>query len=247
MTIQDTATAPRVVFLHGLESGPNGTKTQRMREAGIDVVAPAFEMGTNQWSRRNSVVRMLARLPELWAIAALGVGAVGLVARGMLLEGIGLVALALAWFAARKQKLVAVAVGRSFDACVRIARDTVRDAKPDVLVGSSWGGAVACELVRRGEYRGPLVLLAPASLRADAWMQRPDPDERLSLWRERAASANVVIFHDPTDDVVPLRESRALAEGGAAELRVVSAGGHRLGGLLDDGTLVAAVRSLASR
>lgn len=218
-----------------------------MRAAGLDVVAPAFDMGTHQWSRRNSVIRMLAWLPEMWAIAALGVGAVGLVTRGMLLEGIGLVALALAWFAARKQALVAAAVRRSFSACVDIARAAVRDAKPDVLVGSSWGGAVACELVRRGDYAGPVVLLAPAALRADAWMRLPDEEARLAAWRERAKQSNVVIFHDPTDDVVPIRDSEVLAGEDVATLRVVAAGGHRLGGLLESGALVAEVRRLATR
>ena len=32
----------RVVFLHGLESHPNGTKTLGMRAQGLEVVAPDF-------------------------------------------------------------------------------------------------------------------------------------------------------------------------------------------------------------
>ena len=55
------------------------------------------------------------------------------------------------------------ALGDSFAACVAVHQRALADAAtPDVLVGSSWGGAVAAALVAVGAWRGPVVLMCPA-------------------------------------------------------------------------------------
>jgi predicted esterase YcpF (UPF0227 family) len=53
---------------------------------------------------------------------------------------------------------------------------------PDVLVGSSFGGAIAVDLLARGVWRGPTVLLAPAAstTTSSRW-----PTAARSLRRER--------------------------------------------------------------
>ena len=51
---------------------------------------------------------------------------------------------------------------RDFEACVKVHAATIAREKPDVLVGSSFGGAVALALLERGMWRGPTLLLAPA-------------------------------------------------------------------------------------
>ena len=49
----------RVLFCHGLESGPLGRKVVGLREAGFAVTAPDMEMSLFNPARRNSVVRSL--------------------------------------------------------------------------------------------------------------------------------------------------------------------------------------------
>lgn len=194
-----------------------------MRADGFDVVAPDLQMGVLRFGRRNSVLRSALRLvePRLVVGGALGLGLAGF-------PWVALGAFA-AVAAVRQQAVIARAVAASFDACVAVARSALADAKPDVVVGSSWGGAVATQL----GWTGRLILLAPAVAKVEAWMRRPLVVPPLTA----------VVFHDPNDDTVPFADSEALARAhpGVA-LRRVSAGGHRLMGLLDSGALAAEIR-----
>lgn len=99
-----------------------------------------------------------------------------------------------------------------FDQSVRIAKRVFHQGQPDVVVGSSRGGAVAMN-IDTGET--PLVLIAPA-------------------WRNWAEATTVgpktVILHSAGDDVVPLEDSRELLRrNGLPEDRLVVAGeNHRM-------------------
>ena len=61
-----------------------------------------------------------------------------------------------------------------FDACVSLQAEVLRDFAPDVLVASSFGGAVAVELLRSGAWRGPTLLLAQAALKRDSGARLPE-------------------------------------------------------------------------
>jgi predicted esterase YcpF (UPF0227 family) len=63
-----------------------------------------------------------------------------------------------------------------FDAIVETCARDARDARPDVLVGSSLGSLVALSVAARG-IEAPLVLIAPALGVAQRWSERiPDTD-----------------------------------------------------------------------
>lgn len=115
----------KILFLHGLESGPNSKKAKHLAKNGHNVYAP--------------------KLPK-----------------------------------------------ESFSESVRIAQEIVDEVKPDCIVGSSRGGAVAMALNAQDS---KLVLIAPA------WRKYNVPPEL----RSRA-----VILHSADDDVIPLSDSFAL-------------------------------------
>src|SRR5262245_41131964 len=79
-----------------------------------------------------------------------------------------------------------------FDEAVRVAQAEFDRHRPDVIVGSSRGGAVAMSL-RTGDV--PLVLLCPA-------------------WKRRGVARTVkpgtIILHSRADDVVPFADSEEL-------------------------------------
>jgi alpha-beta hydrolase superfamily lysophospholipase len=79
-----------------------------------------------------------------------------------------------------------------FEAAVRIARDEFDRHRPDVVVGSSRGGAVAMSL---GRGDTPLVLLCPAWKKHGA---------------ARAVGPNTTVLHSRADDVVPFADSEEL-------------------------------------
>lgn len=231
--------SPRILFIHGLESRANGSKTILLREQGFDVRAHDMDMGVLHISRKNSVVRMALRLSEL----QLMLGALGATlvitrsGRGALMASL----MGAGWYAARKDIVFGRALANSFAACTEIQRAAIDQEKPDLVVGSSWGGAVAVELMCTGHWNGPTILLAPAVHRVAAKTGRGDAQEIARQLRGK----RIVIFHDPHDDVVPFADSEALAKEGELELRAVDGGGHRLLEICNDGRLAEALRALA--
>jgi len=96
-----------------------------------------------------------------------------------------------------------------FDAAVRTAQDEFDKHKPQVVVGSSRGGAVAMN-IDSGDT--PLVLLCPA-------------------WKNWGAAKTVrpdtVILHSRADDVIPFADSEELSRISGAKLIEVGSD-HRL-------------------
>ena len=118
-----------------------------------------------------------------------------------------------------------------FDRSVRIAERAFRQGQPDVVVGSSRGGAVALSIDLGCT---PVVLIAPA-------------------WKKWCPAATVdpdtVILHAEHDDVVPIRDSRELLrQSGREEQELVVAGeNHRMVDQAAFAALVAAIERAGRR
>jgi pimeloyl-ACP methyl ester carboxylesterase len=123
---------------------------------------------------------------------------------------------------------------RDFESCVTVHADAIARFQPDVLVGSSFGGAVAVALLERQLWRGPTLLLAQAAVlyRADACLP---------------GGVRVLLVHARQDSVVPIEHSRTLARTGTAGLveLVEVDDNHALSGLVASGELVAMVKRVA--
>ena len=120
-----------------------------------------------------------------------------------------------------------------FEACVALHAASIASFKPDVLVGSSFGGAVAVALLQRGVWRGPTLLLAQAALHLS-----PEPT--------LPPGVHVWLVHGRQDDVVDIDDSRMLARTGTPGLvRLIEVDDdHSLHGLVESGRLAALVREL---
>ncbi|MFT5357712.1 MAG: hypothetical protein ACI9KE_004949 [Polyangiales bacterium] len=232
----------QVLFIHGLEGHPNGSKVRMLRDQGFDVRAENMHMSLMQFRKRNSAVRNVFRLAEVRVCAALFVASfVAAAALHLPMLSVGAVGIA-AWLFLRRRALLGAALNKSFITCVDIQRQALASNPPDILIGSSWGGAVAAELIATGAWKGPTILLAPAIERVDVWARRGDLAQTTAALRAAAEASPVLIFHDPADETVPHADSVRLAEGSAIDLRTVDAGGHRLLLLLERGELAEAVR-----
>jgi alpha-beta hydrolase superfamily lysophospholipase len=99
-----------------------------------------------------------------------------------------------------------------FDQAVRIAQSEFDEHDPDVVVGSSRGGAVAVN-IRSGDT--PLVLLCPA------WKH---------FGTAKTTKLNTTILHSRADDVVPFEESLELLQSSGLPLAalIVVGNDHRL-------------------
>ncbi len=111
-----------------------------------------------------------------------------------------------------------------FDACIVRQAEVLESFRPDMLVGSSFGGAIAVALLAQGLWTGPTLLLAQAALRYDAQARLP---QNVTVW----------LVHGLQDDLIDPADSRRLAGTG-------SAGRVRMIAVEDDHALH---RSVASR
>jgi len=138
----------KVLFLHGLESRPGGTKAIHLRGVGHQVLNPF--------------------LPK-----------------------------------------------EDFERSVEIAQKEIDEESPDVIVGSSRGGAVAMSVDPKG---AKLVLIAPA------WK---------NFGVQPSVGGNAIVLHSPEDEIIPFEDSKQI-KGVSA---VVPVGvGHRMA---DDEALAA--------
>lgn len=128
----------RVQFVHGLESGPGGSKARYLAEHFPDALTPAMNT-------------------------------------------------------------------KDFEASIEVQRAAIEEKAPDVLVGSSFGGAVAVALLQRGAWKGPTLLLAPAV-------------KHFGLPPRLPENVRVLIVHGTRDDVVDIETSRLLAQTGSRGL-----------------------------
>jgi fermentation-respiration switch protein FrsA (DUF1100 family) len=120
-----------------------------------------------------------------------------------------------------------------FPSCVALHAAALVSFRPHVLVGSSFGGAVVVELLARGLFRGPVLLLAQAARRYRPGARLPD-------------GVRVLLVHARGDAVVPFADSEALARTGSPELVTLRPcdDDHALTGYCARGELEEAVREL---
>jgi predicted esterase len=102
-----------------------------------------------------------------------------------------------------------------FLGCLETQRQAIAAHQPEVVIGSSFGGAVVVELMRRGEWQGPTLLLAQAALRVNQDASLP-------------AAAPVLLVHGRRDEVVPVAQSRTLAATSEAARLIETDDEHRL-------------------
>lgn len=110
----------------------------------------------------------------------------------------------------RRHALIAGAVSGAYTASLGVAMRALLTHRPDVVVGFSWGGALALDMAKSGgPWQGPTVLLAPAhekllALRGKLNSNRSPP--RFPL----PSHGPTVVIHSTADTLIPIENSRRL-------------------------------------
>ena len=148
-----------------------------------------------------------------------------------------------------------LAMDDSLASCIAVQEAAISSAGQfDVLVGSSWGGAVAASLLASGAWTGPTVLLCPAlrirerrsgvsshaSLSTDAIIGK-----LAALPAERRAQC--LLVHGTGDTTIPLEDSQELSATTGIPLEIIHEGTHGLGVILRDGRLLQFIERVAAR
>lgn len=122
-----------------------------------------------------------------------------------------------------------------FEGCVDLQHREAKRFAPQVLVGSSFGGAVALALLQRGFWSGPTLLLAQAGLRFGLPSHLP---RGVPVW----------IVHGLRDEIIDPADSRRLAAAGdPRHVRLLEIDDdHSLSSSVREHRLLDWVRALAS-
>lgn len=126
-------------------------------------------------------------------------------------------------------------VTSDFESSVAVQAEALNSFTPDVVVGSSFGAAVAVELLQRGLWRGPTLLLAQAAVRM---LEAPALPDGVVVW----------LVHGLQDELIGVEDSRTLAATGTPGLvRLFEVeDDHPLHASVQSGRLVEWVRELAA-
>jgi Serine hydrolase (FSH1) len=194
-----------ILFAHGLESGPSDPKVQQLKikgESEFVVVAPDMRP-LIQTARKRIFWRLL--FPS--AVVAVYIGA-------MLYKDYEkakvpcafIVAVALVACPLQFIMLCRLCLGE----CVNLQLNQFWAHKPDLIIGSSFGGAVIARLlcsVNHSLYRGPILLLAPSQFRLDWFTWLGD-----RAFTNYPSETTVLVVHGNKDAVVPLADSERLVQ-----------------------------------
>lgn len=201
-----------VLFIHGLESGPHGRKVRHLTRAGFTVVSKLMPCGRAQFVRDPFVVGAAVSVAAAVAASSKAAGFLGFMLT------VSLIGAAAPWAVSRLTRRV---LRRS----VELQTGALATHGIDVVVGSSFGGAVALELLMRGAWSGPTLLLCPAHQLVARRAWHPVPPSLASL--SAAVSSQVVVVHGRADQTVPVTHSEALVAGSHARLVLID-DDHRL-------------------
>lgn len=177
----------KVLFLHGLESKPGGSKHRYLSER-FDAMCPELDTSSAQELKPMMIGKSTPKR-----------------------EGIRDIAFA--------RPMVS-------------ARAAIAEHKPDVIVGSSFGGAVLLRLLHEGGWGGPAVFLAGAGV-------------KLTKYKSLPPQTKAVLYHGAADDVVDCRDSLTLQENSEKAVCFLIQDDHRLHSLLENENLANVIRGLA--
>ena len=233
-TSVEVGATTHVLFMHGLESHAGGTKARYLQANFAQVRCPDMKMSLFSLKKENSPARWC--VPYVAFSAALATHAAGSLTEA---------AVVLGFAAAGFVPLVRWCIRASLAACVDTQAKAISDARPDIVVASSWGGAVALRCLETGIWDGPTVLLAPAVAVTSAWLQPFWPTLRPAVPSDVAARC--VVVQGGADEVVDARAVAAMCERNAIPCELIAGEDHRLNkALLDSGRLAPLVARVAT-
>ena len=116
-------------------------------------------------------------------------------------------------------------VAEVFDECYEIAKEELRKMKPDLVIGSSFGGGILLRLVTEGLWTGPSLFLAQAGVHYNISETLPP-------------NVPCILIHGVKDSIIGVQDSEKLASSSdSAQIVVLPNDGHSLesllGGLFD--------------
>lgn len=223
----------KVLYMHGLESGPYGYKSRTISNMrNISIYAADMEAAVLRLDKQNSIVRRLFQQPSVQFASACAMLSVLSLFEKISVSNVSIVLIPtciIIWIATIINSFAA-AVRAMIDGCLQIQRCAINTYQPDIVVGSSLGGCIAWMCMMEGTWKGPTILLAPAISRCAVFGNLP----LSSLFViPRKVTSRCVIFHGTNDSIIPLADSLKLSNATGVSIKVISNGDHRLHNVIE--------------
>eukprot|EP01084_Bolivina_argentea_P065778 119913_1 len=244
----------KILYVHGLESGPVGTKTIALnKNSRFHVDADDMYMSQYDWRKKNSMIRNVFRqqtVPVIGCTIAMLAAMKGIYPR-FIIPGVGLYCGAMYYY---RDYMYMDALKASLEQCIDIQVNALNKYKPDLIIGSSWGGNVTTELLKRNLWNGPTILLCPAYYAYQKYINFNENIESLDAFNARALKLGLtnkkkhLIVHGDIDEVVSVDHSKLLYEFNPNnfDLIIVPNDNHRLTGLTTSDELCHVVNNYMS-
>ena len=231
-----------ILFIHGLESGPHGSKMRFLRHQFGDAAVHCVDMEMSAYNplRRNSPARWVLAYAVTTALLLFAVATVQTAAFVTALAAVAVSA---------GLPLTRWLLARSLHTCAQLQRRAIQQQKPDIVVGSSWGGIVALQCAHANYWQGPMLLLAPAVKVHGFWgllWPAPPGPKGLRAWAARAGMAQrCLVVQGMADTTVDAAAVRTYCLAAGLDIKMVQKGDHRLNAaLIDSGWLQELVKGL---
>jgi hypothetical protein len=212
-------TTGKILFLHGLEAGLNGNKSNYLRKEFPNCTTPDFQVSKFKIWLKNSFLRnILTSKIFLLSTSSILLASIFICMKfNLLFFGIsfGFISFFLFLILA-KNSLIRNAVKKSMENNIQLSKDEIIKNKPDVIIGSSWGAAVLVNLIERDIWKGNSIMIAPAYYSVNKVIFNNNKNE---IYKFNFSKINnisndfigkIIVYHSKEDTLIPFRDSEIL-------------------------------------
>jgi len=234
---------PVVLYLHGFEENADSPKPASLAPH-VDLHVPHLGV---YLTHRHSPIRYM--LFSRWFIGSILAGIFTTKAASLAGQAIGFVLgmlVAGGSIALSRKQIMSYGVRASLQKSLEIAKTNLKRLKPDAVVGFSWGGCLACLLLRESEWKGPTLLLAPAY---GLLLDKANLPAPLDIVQNSGGMnvTDVTVVHSDADTIVPIKLSKHLAERNRFNFHQVRNEKHAMFGLAKNGELLRLLKATMSQ
>lgn len=207
----------KILFLHGLEAGLNGNKSLYLRKVfKNNCITPDFQVSKFKFWLKNSFI---LNILKNWKFLSISLLIFLIILLTSILTKYFYIALSLGIFLyivfifLIRKDLIREAVSKSFENNIKTAENEIKKHNPEIIISSSWGGAVLIALIERGIWKGNSLLIAPAFYSVNKVILK-DKEKAYDFKFNKIKEFNgkIIVYHSKKDEIIPYKDSLFLCE-----------------------------------
>eukprot|EP01084_Bolivina_argentea_P082204 148847_1 len=213
-----TAKATKILYIHGFESGPDGIKATALRKH-FTVYGEQQKVGAFKFNK-NSILMNIIKQQFLHICGIIG-SIVGCYYyfnkqsnpnKYAYTSLVGILCLSTLFI--QTKSILSKALKSTFESAIEIQKQAIIKYNPDLIIGSSFGGAVTIELIRRQKWNKPTILLAPGYTKVMSYIHYNVSDISNALYLMKlntySNNKNILIIHGDKDTAIELKDSQKI-------------------------------------